>query len=238
MLAQLSQRSLCMFLCLLLALPAAGQQVTSSPRRGPKPIQGVEYWSTEQECRNAKYGEFLVYYPRITSGKRNLRSGERIAGLPADACVEMPLPEIEGKRGWVRQDSGTLYIWREDSLGVLQAVANYECGNGPVVVRYLQPPQGPPGPQGERGEPGPPGPIGPPGPVGPEGRRGEPGPQGPVGPPGVQGPPGEDANNWLVWGAIAGVAAGTGLALWKIYHKGSRKPYTPGCIPAPGRPCP
>jgi hypothetical protein len=216
-----STQQLTAVMCSLLTIAQLGAQQTRTAQphifiRGPAPILGLEYWNSEVECRTA--GNFVYYYPRVAR-HRMLRPGEFVAGLPHKACVEMPLPELRGLRGWVRQDTGTLYIFQRTTMGAPLPVANWECSNEPIRLAYLPTPLPPPGP------PGPPGPSGPPG---PRGEAGPPGHPGYPGPPGPQGPPGKDTGHKKTWVAIGVVGAAAGVAL----VVGLNKRHHTNCVPS------
>ncbi len=174
--------------------------------QGPMPAKGVEWWGALEECQNAK--GFVYYKPR-TKSKLRLAKGHFVAGLPREACVMMPLPEIAENQAWVRQEAGASYVFSDPAEGDVKPLYRLECGNSALAISYVDyvPMPGPQGQQGKQGERGPRGPVGP---AGRDGLQGPAGPMGPQGPRGVQGEPGKDKGHkwlWLLAGAGVAVAA-------------------------------
>jgi hypothetical protein len=112
------------------------------------PIKGVEWWETEEECVNAKI--FIYYIPRTSSSAepKGLISG----GLPHRACIQMPLPEIKKKDGWVRQAEGDpYYFFEKKENGPPVPALRSECKNKVISFVYLPDLKGE---KGDKGEPG------------------------------------------------------------------------------------
>lgn len=158
-------KSLVSTLCIVLLL--SGTLPVQAQTR-PAPLEGQEWWGTVEGCMNAT--AFVYYYPR-TSSSRTAPAGLVLGGLSREACVKMPLPEINVPSGWVRQQAGAPYYFRNDN-GQLVPAFRKECLNDAIEISYLPEKTGVPGPQGPRGADGRDGQNGRDGARGPRGLRG------------------------------------------------------------------
>ncbi|MBL8030615.1 MAG: collagen-like protein [Candidatus Doudnabacteria bacterium] len=204
------------------------------------PVQGVEWWETYEQCRDAQ--NFVYYIPRT---KSTLKLGKDyfVAGLPREACVKMPLPEIAIKEAWVRQQAGSPYVYSASTEGGLKPLYRQECGNAALGIQYVEyvPIPGAKGDRGERGDQGPQGPRGYAGPPGRDGVQGPVGPMGPQGQRGLQGEPGKDKGHkalWVVIGLVAAGAAGAYFAKGRggSVHQSVNVYNTPVPVKNPGSP--
>ncbi|OGE82108.1 MAG: hypothetical protein A3B95_00565 [Candidatus Doudnabacteria bacterium RIFCSPHIGHO2_02_FULL_43_13b] len=126
----------------------------------------VDHWKTSTECLASVDAPF--YYPSVIK-TRVLAANEVVRGLPSDSCVDMVLPDREGKRGFVKVEKGREFVYDRGTGLPLRMTA---CNNDSfqiVAFPTLKPLPGPPGPQGPTGPQGPQGPRGPVGPQGPKG---------------------------------------------------------------------
>jgi hypothetical protein len=131
--------------CSLLFL---GCNVFAQEKKFTPPIKGVEWWETQEECVNAKF--FVYYIPRTVSSvpaPKNLILG----GLPHRACVQMPLPEIKRKDGWVRQAESDPYFFEKKEDGSLVPTLRSECKNKVIAFVYLPDIKGDKGDKGDQG---------------------------------------------------------------------------------------
>jgi hypothetical protein len=120
-------------IALLFAVCALGLTASAQTKKIVPPVKGQEWWESFEGCRDAT--SFIPYYPR-TSTTRKAPAGLIFGGLPREACVLMPLPEIDGKNGWVRQQAGAPYYFQNVN-GVLGPKSRKECLNDAVRVEYL-----------------------------------------------------------------------------------------------------